>query len=303
MSVAIARGLSHVTFRAPDCQQMQSFLEDFGMRRVGDGPDLFMTGFGDAAYLHRTETGSPRFLALGIEVGSVEELRRLGAHTGQEPGPVENPGGGWMIALTDPDGFRVEVVAGREKASSETSNGDGWNSVARRERLSRLKRLEPGASHVVRLGHCVLGVRNFRVSECWYKEMFGFLTSDEIEVQPGDAMGAFLRCDLGDEPTDHHTLFLAQTDAPGFRHAAFEVIDFDDLMTGRSHLDRRGHSAAWGIGRHVLGSQVFDYWRDPWGHILEHWTDGDLLTSADAPQIAPISALHDVQWGQEFTGF
>ena len=27
----------------------------------------------------------------------------------------------------------------------------------------------------------------------------------------------------------------------------------------------------------MLGSQIFDYWRDPWGHTVEHWTDGDLL--------------------------
>jgi hypothetical protein len=42
---------------------------------------------------------------------------------------------------------------------------------------------------------------------------------------------------------------------------------------------------------------VFDYWRDPWGHILEHWTDGDLLTAAEAANTATLQDLLGVQWG------
>ena len=35
----------------------------------------------------------------------------------------------------------------------------------------------------------------------------------------------------------------------------------------------------WGIGRHVLGSQLFDYWFDPDGFEYEHYTDGDVFTA------------------------
>ena len=42
---------------------------------------------------------------------------------------------------------------------------------------------------------------------------------------------------------------------------------------------------------------VFDYWKDPFGNELEHWTDGDLFTAADPPQKMPMSALLAVQWG------
>ncbi len=80
-------------------------------------------------------------------------------------------------------------------------------------------------------------------------------------------------------------------------HAAFEVANLDDLMLGHQHLKSKGREAAWGVGRHILGSQVFDYWKDPFGNELEHWTDGDLLTAADAPQKVPVSELRSVQWG------
>lgn len=35
-----------------------------------------------------------------------------------------------------------------------------------------------------------------------------------------------------------------------------------------------------------MGSQIFDYWKDPFGNELEHWTDGDLFTAADPPRPA-----------------
>ncbi|MBV9540513.1 MAG: VOC family protein, partial [Alphaproteobacteria bacterium] len=128
---------------------------------------------------------------------------------------------------------------------------------------------------------------------------FGFITSDEIEAAPGMAIGAFLRCDRGNTPTDHHTLFLLQSPAgaPRFNHAAFEVVDFDDLMLGHTHLKRAKRTPAWGVGRHILGSQIFDYWKDPWGNELEHWTDGDLFTAADGSNKTTFKDLLGVQWG------
>ena len=107
-----------------------------------------------------------------------------------------------------------------------------------------------------------------------------------------------MRCDLGDRPADHHTVFLAQLpQKPGFLHAAFEVANFDDLMLGHQHLKARKRSSAWGVGRHIMGSQIFDYWNDPWGHELEHWTDGDLLTADDPPNKMTMQDLLSVQWG------
>src|SRR5205823_10973799 len=106
-----------------------------------------------------------------------------------------------------------------------------------------------------------------------------FLTSDWIEAAPGVPVGAFMRCDCGDMLTDHHTLAMMQLpDAPRFGHAAWEVSGLDDLMLGHTYLKARKRPHAWGVGRHILGSQIFDYWRDPWGNELEHWTDGDLFT-------------------------
>jgi hypothetical protein len=161
-----------------------------------------------------------------------------------------------------------------------------------------VKRVARGPSHVKRLGHGVLNVKNFRESEAWYKSRFGLITSDEINLgSPEQAFGAFLRCDRGNIPSDHHTLFLLGTGNLGFNHAAYEVADFDDLMCGHDWLKEKGRHHEWGVGRHVLGSQIFDYWRDPWGHTLEHWTDGDLLDAAWGSHGATIQEALRSQWG------
>jgi len=206
-----------------------------------------------------------------------------------------------MVRLTDPDGFLVEVVTDQRPALALPLPPHlPWNHGGDYPRLAEPKRVGRHPSHVRRLGHVVLGVSDFRRSEAWYKERFGFITSDEIQPVPGHGIGAFMRCDRGDAPCDHHTLFLLQRPGPpGFMHAAFEVLDLDDLMAGHDHLKRAGYDHAWGIGRHYLGSQVFDYWRDPFGNEIEHWTDGDQLTASDGGGVGSLEDLMGVQWGME----
>lgn len=300
MSIVKVEDVSHVRFRAPDLEAMRAFLEDFGLVVVeADAERLVARGTGPAPVAHVTERGEPGFLALGLRAESLEDLERLARAEGASVEPFDAPGGGAMVTLRDPDGHRVEVVAGQAPAEPmPIPEAQRWNRAGAASRLRTTKRIAAGPACVVRLGHVVLNVTDFRASEAWYKARFGFITSDEIRLSPEFALGAFLRCDRGETPTDHHTLFLVQgPKGPGFNHAAFEVADLDDLMRGHQRLKDAGRHAEWGVGRHILGSQVFDYWRDPWGHTLEHWTDGDLFTAADGSNTASLEDLLGVQWG------
>ena len=42
-------------------------------------------------------------------------------------------------------------------------------------------------------------------------------------------------------------------------------------------LASKGNKLAWGVGRHILGSQVFDYWYTPDEFMIEHYSDGEPL--------------------------
>ncbi len=300
MSTLKVEDVAYVRFTVPDLDQMHGFLEDFGLQIVEATPARIVArGAGPAPVSHITAKGEAGFAGIAFRAAGLADLERLAAAEGAEIVDSGLPGGGKLVSLTDPDGFPVEVIAGQAAAEpAAPSASQPWNRPGSRQRLRATKRIAAGPAHVERLGHVVLNVSNFRASEQWYKDRFGFITSDEIEAAPGLAIGAFLRCDRGATPTDHHTLFLLQAPkGPGFNHAAYEVSDLDDLMRGHQKLKDAGREAEWGVGRHILGSQVFDYWRDPWGHTLEHWTDGDLFTAEDGSNVTSLKELLGVQWG------
>ncbi len=292
--------VAFVRFNAPDLDAMEAFLSDFGMLRAARTDEvLYMRGLDPDPFLHVTHKGEPGLAGVAFEATSIADLEAIAKAADAPVDKLDGPGGGAVVKLTDPNGFRVEVVAEREHAARiELRRPIPSNSAYDAPRQNALKRLARGPSHIKRLGHCVLNVRNFRESEAWYKSHFGLLTSDEIALdRPGAALGAFMRCDRGTEPSDHHTLFLVGTGKPKFNHAAFEVADFDDLMCGHDWLADKKRHHEWGVGRHILGSQIFDYWRDPWGHVVEHWTDGDLLDAAWGSRIASMQDLMGTQWG------
>jgi len=292
--------IAFVRFSAPDLDKMETFLTDFGLVRAArDDKTLYMRGLDGDPYFHVTHLGEPGFIGLAFEAKSEDDLARLAKSQDGKIETLDGPGGGRVVRLTDPNGFKVEVVAGRALLPKlEVPATDLTNDARAQPRRNHVKRLQLKTAHVKRLGHCVINVQNFRASEAWYKERFGLITSDEIYIGSEEhALGAFMRCDRGELPADHHTLFMVGTGTPKFNHAAFEVVDYDDLMAGHHLLKSKGYAHEWGVGRHLLGSQVFDYWRDRWGHAVEQWTDGDLLTASWGSRKAPLDDLIGVQWG------
>lgn len=302
MSTIKAQDVEYVRFRAPDLARMRSFLLDFGMVDAEDAGDgvLRMRGTGTAPSIHETVKGDAGFVGLALRAASLDDLRRLAEAENATIVDAAGPGGGKKVCLTDPDGFSVEVIAGRTPAAARPHGVRApWNTLAAHARPGKPKRLDPGPSNVVRLGHVVLAVADTGRTWDWWRSRFGLIMSDEVRAPNGVLAAAFIRCDRGNDPADHHSLNFAAIPGapPAFHHAAFEVADLDDLMTGHEHLKRQGYSHNWGVGRHILGSQVFDYWKDPFGNRVEHWTDGDTF-AADAPAgVADLATMMGHQWG------
>ena len=275
--------IAYVRFAAPDLDVMQRFASDFGLVLTDRENDtLYHRGSDPSPYVHVTELGDAGFRGVAFEAASAEDLAAASKLAGASPvEKLEAPGGGQVVRFTDPDGYQVEIVHGRELLPSlSVPTGKGVNRGSERQRVGSVHRPPAGPSSVKRLGHAVVRVADFRRSEEWYKSRFGFLSSDEVYLgEPENVITAFLRCDRGDQYADHHSLLCVGIGEPGFDHAAFEVEDVDAVMAGHDHLTNAGYDHHAGIGRHILGSQIFDYWRDPWGHVVEHFTDGDLLNA------------------------
>lgn len=295
------RDVAFVRFNAPDLDTMEQFATAFGLQRAArDEHTLYMRGTDDDGYVHVTHRcDAVGFAGVAFLADAQDDLDKLTREHGFSPSTeLDGPGGGRMVYAVDPNGHRVEVVADRGSLGTLPSPVPApRNGAGTAPRTGVALRLEAGASHVKRLGHCVLEVLDFRTSEVWYKERLGLVTSDEVALDESTAIGAFLRCNRGEDFVDHHTLFLIGSGKAAFNHAAFEVADFDDLMRGNTHLSGAGYTHQWGIGRHILGSQIYDYWLDPWGHMVEHWTDGDLFNHRTPPNIASLTDLVGSQWG------
>jgi len=296
------RDIAYVRFGAPDLDAMEKFLTDFGLTIASRDDDrIFARGTDPSPYVHVTERGEPGYRGAAFEAASAEDLAAAAKLDGASAiEKLDAPGGGSRVRFSDPDGFVVDVVHGREElpALSVTSAAP-LNRGSERHREGTLQRVAPGPSCVKRLGHMVLRVSDFRKSEAWYTSRFGFLRTDEVYIgEPENIVTAFLRCDRGEEYTDHHTLLCVGLGEPGFDHAAFEVEDFDTLMVGHDHLVKGEYSHHAGIGRHVLGSQIFDYWKDPWGRVHEHFTDGDLLNADTETGLFEPGVAVGTQWGK-----
>jgi hypothetical protein len=66
-------------------------------------------------------------------------------------------------------------------------------------------------------------------------------------------------------------------------------IDAATHCSGRTRYRR--------IGRHLIGSQVFDHWRDPDGYLVEHFIDSDMFDCSIEPDCSPLTASGLRQWG------
>jgi len=76
------------------------------------------------------------------------------------------------------------------------------------------------------------------------------------------------------------------------------VQDIDDVFMGHEHLAHSGkYEHMWGIGRHLLGSQVYDYWADPWRRVHEHWADTDRLNVHNGGNLVSAEEGLRSQWG------
>ena len=108
--------LAYVRLRAPDLDVMEEFLTHFGLIRAARTPSaLYMRGTDPTHHLHVTEKGEPGFLALAYRAASEDDLRRVAKAPGASPVErIDEPGGGQRVRLTEPNGYRIEVVHGIE---------------------------------------------------------------------------------------------------------------------------------------------------------------------------------------------
>lgn len=294
---------AYILFQVPDLARQQAFFEDFGLVPAGsaDGA-VYLRGYGAAPYVYAAYRGTDAcFLGAGFLVAEEADLQRVAEACGAVVEAVDGPGGGRRVRLRDPDGFIVDLVWGRESvAPLDTRRAPlPVNFPDSKARLNRGQRPPHGPSAVERFGHYVLMVSDFERSWAWYRKHLGLLPTDVQCTASGQPVLAFCRLDRGNDYADHHTIVLTDGPAAGYMHSAFEVLDIDAIGQGQQHLKQRGWKHFWGIGRHILGSQLFDYWLDPYGQEVEHYADGDVFDNTYPTQYHLMDRGGLWAWGDD----
>ena len=295
--------LAYGRLRAPDLDMAEEFLTNFGMVRAERTPTaLYMRGTDPAPHIHVTEKGEPGFVGLAYYAASLDDLKRLASSPGASAvESVDEPGGGKRVRLREPNGYQVEVLYGVKKLKPISVKRQPLNTGKDSlKRAGAVLRLPSGASRVKRIGHGVMAVPDVKTTVAWFREMLGFIGSDDVyEGSEDNLIGSFNRFNRGSTYVDHHALFCIRNTRAGLNHLSFEVQDIDDVFMGHEHLARLGkYEHMWGIGRHLLGSQVYDYWSDPWGRVHEHWSDTDRLNARNGTNLISAEEGFRSQWGE-----
>jgi catechol 2,3-dioxygenase-like lactoylglutathione lyase family enzyme len=259
---------------APDLGRMQAFLEDFGMQQVHrDARRLYMRGIGDTPFLHVTELGAPGSIGVAYDLCAPELLERAARIPGA--GAVEaldEPGGGRRVRVQDPHGYWIELVCDRQKVAPlpPRSLMRGPDGVSRTLTPARVERIAHTAYRAPKLAEAI----------AWYQQNLGLLPTDElISAGSGNMIGQFNRVDMGQVPVDHHVVFLMGGTQAGMHHVSYQVEGVDDIFFGYDHMIQHGHDHVRGIGRHALGSQIFNYWMSPFGQMHEHWISQERMNA------------------------
>lgn len=302
--MATAIDIAQVTYEAPDLALMERFMTDFGLTRTAGTDDvLYMRGAGHQHHLHVTRRADvPRFAGAALEVSSRADLDELATFPGSSAvQESDEPGGGWYVRMTMPDGFLIDAIWGRAHAAPQALREvNPLNDHQNKPRVNRSTRVKREPCEAIRLGHFVLHVSDHDASVKWLSDRFSLLKSEFFGApDDGPIYGTFLRFNRGKELVDHHAILVLQSDRIGVHHCSFEVNDLDAVCSAHDYLVAQGWKLDVGVGRHLMGSQIFDYWKDPFDFRVEHYTDGDVVDDTFQGIVFRGTAGETTQWGME----
>lgn len=236
-----------VELGTPDIAASEAFYTDvWGLQvqhRAGGVVYLRATG-PDHHVLTLQSHPASEVLSVTFRVAAEASLELL-AQTVQDAGgkllrAVEanaGPDGGMVVTLRTPEGYVLRLIHG------DTQHAD---ACARR-------------NLPLRLSHVNLNCADIQATIAFFQQVLGFSLTDRSKMM------AFLRCNV-----DHHAVVLADSGIDGMNHVAFMMPDYESVMRGSGRMLDHGFPIGWGVGRHGPGDNIFAYFIDPTGFVIEY---------------------------------
>ena len=231
----------------PDMDRAEAFYtETWGLRvcaRYGKIVYLRATG-NDHHVLALHPHSCAEILSVGFRVQSEDRLQQIGAAVNLVDGrviapasPNQEPDGGIVLKISTPEGFVLQFHYG------DALHQDGTEQSA----------------IPLRMSHINLNCSDIQATSRFFQDVLGFALTDRSKAM------AFLRCN-----SDHHAVVLADSGVDGLNHVAFMMPEWESVTRGSGRMIDAGFPLGWGVGRHGPGNNVFAYFVDPFGFVIEY---------------------------------
>lgn len=298
------KALHHVCLEVPDLDGNLNFANDFGLHEVArESGRVYLRGCGADAYSYVVEQGpKARLAAIAFLAEDRDELDRAVREHGATPvRQLPGPAGGVAVSLRDPEGTVIDVVHGIASRTPDPLRPDPVvNTPSQRRRLNVAHHYPDGPGHPLRLGHLGVFVADFKAVETWYCSVLNIRPSDRMHMgSPDNVVGGFYRLDRGAEWVDHHVIGFFGMGFSGLHHMSFEAQDLEQQMVSHRFMHKQGHTPVWGVGRHPLGSHVFDMWKDPNGLRFETYSDTDWCNNERPNADHPVEGSEMDMWSND----
>jgi catechol 2,3-dioxygenase len=262
MSSPWIAGVRSVALNVPDLAQAEDFYTRVWNLEIAARGDnaLYLRGTGSDHHLLALHAGGPvpQIRHLTLRAHNAEALTSIthavagaSGHIVSPIGPVQDPAGGAGLMLRDPHGRLIQVV-----------HGDAQRAEA-----------APVKDRPLRLTHVVLNSHAVDETQQFLMEALGFRLADRTVAI------AFMNCN-----SDHHTIAVGVADNDALNHIAFLMPDGDSVMRGGGRMKDAGFPIQWGPGRHGPGNNLFNYFIDPFGVVIEYTAEVEQVDDSYQPR-------------------
>ncbi|AZG06930.1 glyoxalase [Pigmentiphaga sp. H8] len=261
MTSTLIEGLRSISLDVPDLAKAEAFYTKVWRLSVaerGNGA-LYLRGTGQDAYLlalhaGRHDAGMRHVTLRARSAAALEAIAAAAGKAGgaivQPPRSLDDPAGGVGLTIRDPHGRRFQIVHGDARHAGDAPQ-DG----------------------PMRLAHVVLNSSAPDATRQFLEQVLDFRLIDLT------AAIAFMNCNR-----DHHTIGVGLSDNDALNHVAFFMPDGDTLMRGGGRLKDAGYPIQWGPGRHGPGNNLFNYFIDPFGVVIEYTAEVQQVDNSYLPR-------------------
>lgn len=255
--------IDHFALVVPDLREQERFLSHFGLS-VEPQPDRLLLRTGGEAHVWGLilpgESKKLAYVCMACYEGELDGLRQQVQAAGGrfEAGhPMGSAEGFWF---RDPDGLLFQVKVGaKTQPDAKTAMPD--LSIPPNVRGAPA-RSAAGKARPQRMSHLALFTSDVTRSLDFHTRALG--------VRLADRSGDIIAFTYGRHGSDHHLLAFLAGGGPGLHHSSWDVPSVEDCGRGNTQMRAAGYSRHWGPGRHVLGSNYFNYVKDSFGQWWEY---------------------------------